>query len=70
MSMPFATAYQVLVKPINDEIEQNDKRTLTLAQSAFDGREVAVAQPLTISKEKYISKKAHGKANVRTFDKV
>jgi MULE transposase domain len=50
---------------IDDEIAQNDRRILGLAQAAYEGRGVPVAQPLPIPKQKWVPKKAHGKANAR-----
>lgn len=50
---------------IDDEIAQNDRRILGLAQAAYEGRGVPVAQPLPIPKQKWVPKNAHGKANAR-----
>ena len=52
---------------IDDEIAQNDRRILDLAQAAYEGRGIPVANSLAVPKKKWVPKKAHGKANARAL---
>jgi hypothetical protein len=67
ISWYYAMLFQILTKRSLTRRLLSDQWFLTLAQNAYEGRSIPVANPLSIPKRKWIPKKIHGKADTRAL---